>query len=96
MKVEFTLEKCQTKATYSAKPKRKGKIDLNVIRKRFEIIVDTPFLVMVNVKGIEVIVHGYGELLFKKCDDADLMKKIAEEIYAGGIYTEGTLQVHGK
>ena len=81
MNTEFTLEKCKTKAAYSAKPIKKVKLDLKLIKKKFEVILETPILLVIKTEGIEVIVHSYGELLFKNCEDVKLMKKIAEKVY---------------
>jgi len=85
--IEFTLEKCKTKAAYSAKLKKQQKLDLQKIKKTFEIVLETPILLVVKVGGVEVIVHGYGELLFKDCQETDLMRKIAERIYSAGLKT---------
>ena len=83
--IDFTLEKCKTKAAYSAKLKRQQHLDLQKIKQKFETVLETPILLVVKVEGIEVIVHGYGELLFKKCEDLELMKRIAEKIYGVGL-----------
>lgn len=82
---EFTLEKCKTKAAYSAKLKKQSQLHLQKIKNKFEVVLETPILLVVKVEGVEVIVHGYGELLFKKCEDVELMKKIAEKIYETGL-----------
>jgi len=84
-KIDFTLGKCKTKATYSAKLKRPHSLDLHKIKKKFEVVLDTPILLVIFVQGIEVIVHGYGELLFKNCQDQESMRKIAGEIYETGL-----------
>jgi len=83
--IDFTLEKCKTKASYSAKLKKQSQLQLQKIKKKFTVVLETPILLVVAVDGVEVIVHGYGELLFKKCDDLNLMKKIAEKIYSAGL-----------
>jgi hypothetical protein len=83
--VEFTVQKCKTRAGYSAKLVKQGQLDLAVLRKKFDVVMDTPVLLVLSIDGIEVIVHGYGELLFKKCDDVALAEKIAEKIYAIGV-----------
>ena len=80
-KIMFSVEKCKTKAAYSAKLVKKGKLDLNKIKKKFEIKLETPILLVVLINGIEIIIHKHGELLFKKCDDVTLMWKLAQEIY---------------
>lgn len=85
---KFTLEKCKTKAAYSAKLPTNTKLDLAAIKKKYEVILETPVLLVVKVEDIEIIVHGYGELLFKECEDVKWMKKVAEEIYEVGLKNE--------
>ena len=83
--INFTVEKCKTKAAYSAKLKQQQHLDLRKIKQKFETVLETPILLVLKVDGVEVVVHGYGELLFKNCQDVDLMKKIAEQIYSAGL-----------
>ena len=83
--IEFTVEKCKTKAAYSAKLKKQQHLDLQKIKNKFEIVLETPILLVLKVDGVEMVVHGYGELLFKNCQDQDLMRKIAESIYEAGL-----------
>ena len=83
--VEFTIEKCKTKAAYSAILKKQQRLNLQKIKSKFTVVLETPVLLVVAVEGVEVIVHGYGELLFKNCQDMELMKKIAEKVYAAGL-----------
>ncbi len=83
--IDFTLEKCKTKAAYSAKLKKQQQLDLRAIQQKFETVLETPLLLVVKEEGVEVIIHGYGELLFKKCEDVELMKKIAEMVYEAGL-----------
>lgn len=83
--ISFTVEKCKTKAAYSAKLKKQQQLDLQKIRKNFETILETQILLVLQVEGVEVIVHGYGELLFKNCQNVELMRKITERIYEVGL-----------
>jgi len=83
--MDFTLEKCKTKAAYSAKLKKQSQLQLQKIKNKLEVVLETPILLVVKVEGVEVVVHGYGELLFKKCEDVELMRKIAEKIYSIGL-----------
>lgn len=83
--MEFTIEKCKTKAAYSAKLKRLQPLNLQKIKQKFELVLETPLLLVIKVDGVEIIVHGYGELFFKNCEDKDLMKKMAETIYSTGL-----------
>lgn len=83
--IEFTVEKCKTKAAYSAKLKKSRHLDLQKIKQKFDTVLETPILLVIKVEGVEIIVHGYGELLFKNCEDRELMNKIAEMIYEVGL-----------
>ena len=85
MKIDFSLGKCKTKATFSAKLKHPQKLNLEKIKKKFKVVLDTPILLVINVDKVELIVHGYGELLFKNCENMDLMNKIALEVYGVGL-----------
>jgi adenylyltransferase/sulfurtransferase len=83
---EFTVQKCKTRAGWSARPKSQVKLDLNAIKKKFSVILDTPILIVVRKEGIpgDMIIHNYGEILFKELSDEKKIRKIAEEIYSTG------------
>lgn len=42
---------------------------------------ETPIALIGDVDGEGVIIHSYGEILFKKCQDKDKMKRIAEKVF---------------
>ena len=79
---EFILGKCKTRAAYSAKLRKQGRLDLDKIKKKFEVVLETPILLVIKAEGIEIIVHQYGELIFKRCEDIELMERMVKEIYA--------------
>ena len=81
--MKYRLEKCKTKAAYSAKLNKK--ISLEKIKEKFDLVLETPILLVIKVENIEIIVHSYGELLFKNCEDIELMKSIADRIYGEGL-----------
>ena len=85
--IKFSLAKCKTKAAYSAKLQQKGKLDLKRIKDKFEVLMETPILLVVKTEAGEVIVHSHGELLFKGCTNVSLMEAIAENIYSVGLNT---------
>ncbi|MBT5022420.1 HesA/MoeB/ThiF family protein [Candidatus Woesearchaeota archaeon] len=80
---KFTIQKCKTKAGWSAKPKQNLKLNLDAIKQKYETIMDTPILLVIDCEG-EIIVHNYGEILFKELKDEEKMKKIVAEIYDTG------------
>lgn len=85
MTVDFSIAKCKSNAAFSAKLRKQGKLNIKKVGSKFQVMLETPILLVVKVSGIEVIVHGHGELLFKKCSDTELMEKIAKEIYSVGL-----------
>ena len=85
MNPDFILAKCKTKAAFSAKLKHPRKLNLPKIKQHFDTILETPVLLVIREEGVEIIVHGYGELLFKNCTDTELMEKIAGKVYAVGL-----------
>lgn len=85
MTAEFTVEKCKTKATYSAKLKKQQQLNLKEIAKAVEVVLETPVLLVIRENDVEAVVHRYGEILFKNCTDTPLMEKIAEKIFGIGL-----------
>lgn len=87
MAIPFTFGKCKTRAGYSAKLQKQAKLDLKKIKEMFETILETPILLVIKVEGLEIIVHGYGELLFKNgtSEQVELMEKVAEKVYEEGL-----------
>ncbi len=85
MAIEFTVEKCKTKATYSAKLKKQQQLNLKWIAEKIEVVLETPILLVIKEEGVEAVVHKYGEILFKNCADVPLMEKIAEKIFTEGL-----------
>jgi hypothetical protein len=47
-------------------------------------LLDTPIVIVINVEGVEIIVHQYGELVFKKFYNEEKVKEIAEKVYGVG------------
>ena len=81
MTIKFSLAKCKTKAAYSAKLQQKGKLDLKKVKENFEVLMETPILLVIKTEAGEVIVHSHGEILFKGCKDVELMEEISKTIY---------------
>lgn len=79
--MEFTFEKCKTKGAYSAKLKLKEKLDLKKLNGHFEILAETPVLFLIKAGNHEIVVHAYGEVLFKNGDNQEEMKALASQIY---------------
>lgn len=89
----FTLEKCKTRAGYSAKLPSSQKLNLAKIKQHFEVILETPILLVIREQDLEIIVHGYGELLFKNANEGqkELMRKIAARVYGVGWGSDYTV-----
>ena len=85
MAIKFSFGKCKTKATYSARLEQKGSLDLSRIKQKFTATLETPILLVITVEDMEIVVHRYGELLFKKGSDVAKMENLAEQIYSIGL-----------
>ncbi len=81
-KSSYTIKKCKTRAAFSVR--FNGKIDLLKIKKKYNVLLETPLLLVVEKDGAEMIVHQYGEVIFKKAKDYNQIERLAEEIYALG------------
>ena len=77
----FILSKCKTKAAYSTRLKHQHyKLDIKKLAKIFEVIIETPVVIVIKVDNIELTAHNYGELLFRNTTDMNLMQEIAEKV----------------
>lgn len=81
-KSSYTIKKCKTRAAFSVRFNRK--IDLVNIKKKYKVLLETPLLLVVEKDGAEMIVHQYGEVIFKKVKDYNQIERLAEEIYSLG------------
>ena len=83
----FTFGKCRTRAGYSAQLKKQQKLDLKKIREKFETVLETSIVLVIKEQGLEIIVHSYGELLFKNgtAELVELMERVSEKIYQIGL-----------
>lgn len=82
---ELTVGECRTKKGWTVKPKCNIRLDLDAIKRKFRVVLDANVLLVIDHEG-EIIVHGYGELLFKELKDEKRIRNIANEIFrAGGI-----------
>jgi len=81
---EFAVKFCKTKAAYSAKPTKNIKLNFDKIRKEMKILVDTPIVLISEEEGEEIIIHSYGELVFKNCKDNEKISRISKKIYELG------------
>jgi|SRR3989338_10939906 len=87
MVIPFTFGKCKTRAGYSAKLIKQGKLDLKKIKNHFETILETPILLVIKAEGLEIVVQEYGELLLKNgtAEQVELMEKVAGKVYRVGL-----------
>ncbi|MFH1209405.1 MAG: HesA/MoeB/ThiF family protein [archaeon] len=77
---KFIIKLCKTKASYSVKLNKK--LDLEKISKKYKTIVKTPILLIIKIGHYEIIIHEYGEIIFKDLKDENKIKKIAQELYS--------------
>lgn len=85
MKTEpkLIINKCRDKGGYSVKQERPKSLSLKNMKDNFNVIAETPIVLVIKGK-CEIIVHSYGELIFKNMEDMDYIKKMAARIYEKG------------
>ncbi|MEA3430475.1 MAG: hypothetical protein U9R08_04335 [Nanoarchaeota archaeon] len=83
--MDYKIKPCKTKAAFSVKPDQKLRLDFNKIKERFEVILDNPIALVIKIKGVEIVVHDYGEMLFKTLKNVQQITEIVDEIYEVGL-----------
>lgn len=78
----FEIKECKTKAGYTIKPTEKVKLDFAKIKKQFNVIFDSPIVLVIKEGEMEIVIHKYGELLVKKSKDTKKMEILARRIYS--------------
>ena len=80
----FTITPFKTKQSCKAKLNKPQKLNLINLNTKFKITSYAGIALVLNVDGMEVIVHGYGELIFKtenkKVTEKDI-EHIARKIF---------------
>ena len=79
------VRKCSTKGAFDAFPENSKQMDLDKIRKsKFQIVADTPFLVIIKNK-FEVSCFKSGKLLIKNCTkkEAEKQAKVIFDLVEG-------------
>lgn len=82
---QFKVELCKTHAAMKTTLSKNGKLNLENIKKKFDTVLDTPILLVVKADGEEIIVHSYGELMFKTLKDEKRIEILAKKIYEAGL-----------
>ena len=80
---KLIITKCRDKGGYSVKQEQQKSIDLKNIKKHFKVLISTPIVLVIKDKH-EIIVHNYGELIFKGTNDMEYIEKNSREIYRHG------------
>lgn len=81
---DFIISECKTKSSFLAKPRKKIRLDIRKITKEFKTLQDAGIIAVIDVDGEEIIVHDYGELVFKTKTNVKEIRDIAQKIYGIG------------
>lgn len=79
--VDFEINECETKAMYRVKLKKRAHLNMKNLN-GFEIVMDGGMIVIIKVEGEEIIVHDFGELIFKTLKNTDKIREISEVVYS--------------
>jgi len=71
---------CKTKGGIAVRPATAIKMDFIKLKSKYKIVASTPQVIILRDED-EIIVHKYGELIFKNMKNKPIIKKIAEKIY---------------
>lgn len=88
---QLIIEKCKTRAAISCKfpdnLRYKIHLDLKELKKKFPVKSDAGIALVLEIDGFDIIVHSYGELVFKTTviEKIPLLKNIAHKIYKAGL-----------
>ena len=85
MEPNLIIKKCKDKGGYSVRQEPLKNLSLNKIKKYFKVLIETPIVLVIKGK-YEIIVHNYGELIFKNTKEKDIkeIEKISQKIYKHG------------
>ncbi len=77
------IERCKTREGYKVTPEEKLVFDLQKLKRNPAIVLYcwTPFVAACKYKGVDVIIHRYGELQFKMENDITRVRDLSGEIY---------------
>ena len=81
----FKISECKTKSSFITKPNKRMNLNIKNIVKEFETIQDAGIIAVITVDKEEIIVHDYGELLFKTWTDTNKIRNVARKIYELGL-----------
>ncbi|MBW3003959.1 hypothetical protein KY328_05720 [Candidatus Woesearchaeota archaeon] len=83
--MDYKIKPCKTKAAFSVIPVQKIKLDFDKLKIKFETLIDNPIALVIKVDDEEIVVHNYGEMLFKTLKNVEKIKTIADRIYEVGV-----------
>ncbi|MBT4823581.1 hypothetical protein HN695_06110 [Candidatus Woesearchaeota archaeon] len=83
----FTLEQCKTDLSCKAKLIKRKKLNLANIKDKFDVVTDAGIALVLSINKLEVVVHGFGEIVFKTGKNIEKvkLKKIAQKVFECGL-----------
>jgi len=79
--VKYEIRMCDTKNQYSARPLIDMKIDFNRLKKKVNVKVESPIVLICEIEGVECLIHNYGEIFFRNSFDEKRVEKIVKFVY---------------
>jgi hypothetical protein len=84
----FSLNPCDTDKSCKAKLNKRQSLNMANIKENFTVVSDAGIALVLDIEHIEVIVHGYGDLVFKLGKNTiskTKLKELAKKIYKVGL-----------
>ncbi len=77
----FVIQKCASQNRFIIKPNQRIELDLEQIKERYEVLTETPILLVISVDGMETIVNQHGEIIVKNGVGEEQARAITESVY---------------
>jgi hypothetical protein len=82
--MQFILKPCRTGRDFNLEPKKKIKLDLKKLASSlpadFTVKTETPFILLIEYGGLEILVYPNARLLVRKAESEEQVLKAGEEV----------------
>ena len=74
------IKPCSGKTAFNSVPDKKMEFDLKKIGKKFEVITETPYLIVIKIEKTEVTIYPSGKLMIRT-KQKETAEKISKKVY---------------
>lgn len=78
----FFIQKCASQDRFIIKPNQRIVLDLEQIKQEYEVLTETPILLVISMNDTETIINRHGEVIVKNCSDENKVREIVTGVYS--------------